>query len=276
MAVMMRFAVGMFAMGFAPVLAQQELAFDFDCVKGPHAATWKSVKKQFRNIFAKDGTALVRTEKADLAKVMSAVMKELQDSGTLAPKTEGECGIGRLALQLLTFSTLDEESLLQLFSGSEQIASPVLTVLLDTPWLAIAQSGWPIMGLLSEINLQKRHGEVYSKPEVDGLDQPVGVAFHNELTQALIKGDDPKLGEVTNIYLHGLEDKDRGTLGTLTALAAQAASSNIEARMQRMDMVQDGLRQAIGSAMELDIALGTQWPLWGLMHIAVNVFMIES
>lgn len=268
-------AVVLSALGSRTVLAQQDDSpFGFDCKAGPHAATWQSVKMQFRNIFNKDGTALIRTDKKVLTNVMESVMKELKDTGALTPKTEGECGLGRLSLQLLSFTTLPDEALLQLFSSSEEIASPVLTVLLDTPWLAVAQSGWPIMGLLGEINLQKRASDVINRAEVDGLDKPVGVAFHRELTEALIKGDSAALGQLTNIYLIGVDDADRGSLATLTALAAQAASSDVKERMQRMDMVQDGLKQAVGNAMELDIALGTQWHLWGLMHIAVEPFMI--
>jgi hypothetical protein len=269
-------AVVLTTLGSRMALAQGDgtSPFGFDCKEGPHAATWQSVKKQFRNIFNKDGTSLIRTPKKVLTSVMESVMKELKDSAALKPDSKDQCGLGRLSLQLLSFTTLPDEALMQLFASSEQVASPVLTMLLDTPWLAVAQSGWPIMGLLAEINLQKRASDVINKAEVDGLDKPVGVAFHTELTEALVKGNSQAFKQVTNLYLLGINDKDRSTIATLTALAAHAVSSDIKERMQAMDMVQDGLKQAIGNAMELDILLGTQWHLWGLMHIAVEPFMM--
>jgi len=254
-------------------LAQQtDDPLGFGCTGGVYGAAWQSAKTKIRTIFKSDSAGLVHAEKKVLAEVFATVNKDLADSGALSEKASGECGMGRLALQLLSITPLEPEVQLELFSSSEKMASPVLTSLIDVPWLAVAQSGWPIYGLLAEINLQKRAAGVVNKEAVDGLDQPIGQAFYNELSQALIKGDGAAIGEVTKLYI--AMDNEKNLYAYLSALAAGAAGSNPQQRMQLMDTVQTVLKQYITTGVALDITLGTRWPFWGVAHAASDVFAV--
>jgi hypothetical protein len=252
-------------------LAQQvDDPLGFGCTAGAHSAAWQSAKTKIRGVFKADSAALVQADKKVLAEVFESVNKDLTSSGALSAAASGECGMGRLALQLLSLTPAEPEVQLELFSTSEKIASPVLTSLIDVPWLAVAQSGWPIFGLLAEINLQKRAAGVVNKEEVDGLDQPIGQAFYNELSQALIKGDGAAIGEVTRLYL--VMDNEKNLYAYLSALAAGAAGSDPKQRMELMDTVQVVLKQYITTGVALDISLGTRWPFWGVAHAACDVF----
>lgn len=256
----------------ATALAQTEddpLAFG--CDSGPHAAAWGSAKRQIRGVFQNPSAGLVATNKQMLADALEAVQSGLKAAGALDAASAGECGLGRLAIQLLGVTTLQPEDLIQIFSVSEQLASPVLTSLLDVPWMAVAQSGWPIFALLSEINLQKREAGITNMDTVDGLDKPIGQAFYNELTQAMIQGDGASIGKVTNLYL-SIDDAEQNAFASLTALVAGAASAEARLRAEILDTTQTGLRQILANAVSLDICLGTQWPFWGLMHVAVDIF----
>eukprot|EP00928_Gymnodinium_smaydae_P072062 TRINITY_DN55499_c0_g1_i1.p1 TRINITY_DN55499_c0_g1~~TRINITY_DN55499_c0_g1_i1.p1 ORF type:complete len:306 (+),score=80.87 TRINITY_DN55499_c0_g1_i1:130-918(+) len=242
------------------------------CSSGPHAAAWLSVKNRIRGLFKKDGSALVNTDRKVIADTLTLVNSDLREAKALSADSANECGIGRISLQLLTLTTVEPDALIVLFSSSEQLASPVLTLLLDFPWLAVAQSGWPIFGLLSELNLQKRALGVVNKELVDGLDKPVNQAFYNELMKAIATGDGAGVGQVTNMYL--MMENEKNSLASLTALVAGAAGSTVEQRAQLMDATQNAMKGVIASATELDLALGTRWPLWGLMHTAVDVFAV--
>merc|ERR1740123_1937177 len=108
-----------------------------------------------------------------------------------------------------------------------------MTLLLEVPWLAIAPSGWPIFGLLAQ-------------------------------------GDSKQLEESSRIFM-SLDGTTGSALGALTAVAGQAAADRPpQEKLQLVEQLQNGFRQAIGSALELDIALGTQWPLFGLIHFVLD------
>lgn len=256
--------------------AQKGLGSDvvdnFNCASGPTAKAWLSVKSTLRDLFKDGGTFAVKDKKV-LKDTFAKVYHELKENDALSAKAGGECSLGRLSFQLLSLTYSEPELLLELFSSFEKIASPVLSVLLDVPWLAVAQSGWPIYALLAEINLQKINSGVMNKDRVDGLDKPLGQAFYNEFMDAIIKGDGTIIGKITNMYL-SVSDKDRNAYASLAAIVAGAAGSDIKQRMQLMDVMQTGLKQVISNAMELDVSLGTQWPLWGLTHVAVDVFAV--
>merc|ERR1719253_1873043 len=80
----------------------------------------------------------------------------------------------------------DTAGLMQLFSSVEPIASPVLTLLLDVPWAALAQAGWPFFGLLSQLNHRKINSPEAIKMEaVDGMGDPSTYQFFHDLQVAL-------------------------------------------------------------------------------------------
>jgi len=259
-------------MGMQQQQQQQEATVeapeDMGCQAGPHAAAWDAAKQRFRAVSA---APLGMAPREVLVQTLEAVMQDLTASKALSPEFGDECGLGKLCLQLLSMLTMEDPTpLAQLFSSVEPIASPVLTLLLDVPWAFLAQSGWPLFGLLAQLNLRKGQAPgAINTAEIDGLNDPVTQAFGAQL-QAALAQDGAALEVAAQTFLQQATGAG-SALAPLTAMAAQAAGTpQLPMRAQMLGAMQSGLKQVIGNAPELDIALSTQWPLWGLLHIAVD------
>merc|ERR1719491_197799 len=145
-----------------------------------------------------------------------------------------------------------------------------MPLILEVPWLAVAQSGWPLFGLLAQLNQRRVQTKSGNPPEVDGLNGKFESLYLREVFEALAKGDSKQLEESSRIFM-SLDGTTGSALGALTAVAGQAAADRPpQEKLQLMEQLQNGFRQAIGSAAELDIALGTQWPLFGLIHFVLD------
>jgi len=265
--------MGMAMPGAAPGMQQAmaEPPEDMSCSAGPRAAAWEAAKQHFRGLLAPGKSAPQLASREAMSAAMEAALKELKAVDALGPQAADECGLGKLCLQLLSFATVDDPvALVQLFSGFEQLSSPVLTMLLDVPWAALAGAGWPFFGLLSQINLRRGHMQGALNTEaVDGLEEPANRAFQGELAAALAAADTAAVDKASSTYLQ--QETKGSALGPLTAMAAQASgSAPLQERLAMIQGLQIGFRQVIGNAMELDIAMGTQWPLWGLLHAAIE------
>jgi len=253
-----------------PGVAQSQPVLDLVCATGKHSGTWQKVKKIFRDSFA-DGKALLGVPAEQLSTTLKQVRAELDAAKALAPDTSEECGPGKLSLQLLTMSTVeDPAALAQLFTGVERLASPVMTLIIEVPWVALVQSGWPIFGLLAQLNQRRMQTGTANPPEVDGLNGKYESLFLRELFEALAKGDGRQLEESSRIFM-SLEGTTGTALAALTAVAGQAAADRPpQEKLQVLQQLQKGFQQAIGSAVELDIALGTRWPLFGLIQFVLD------
>lgn len=242
---------------------------DFACTTGANAAAWDSVKRRFRALFDGNagGSPFVLGNREAMSATLEGALRDLKAVNALGPNAVDECGLGKLSLQLVSFATVDDPmALIQLFSSLEQLASPVLTLLLDVPWEAVAESRWPLFGLLSHLNLRKSHIQgALNTDAIDGLEDMNAKVFQAELVNALQTGNAAALGNSAGTFLQNY-GKD-SALGPLTALSAQAMSSTDP---QIIPVIQMGFKQAIGSAAELDVATSTQWPLWGLLHVVVD------
>lgn len=247
---------------------------DLGCLTGPHAATWQQVKGIFRSVFPQDGppNGIVAREK--LVAALDDGMKKLTDSKALAPESMGECGLGRLALQLMTLTTVEDTgALVQIFSESEQLASPVLTFLLDINWVLIGQSGWPIFAYLGQINNRKQHEGITINDAGDGLDTELPKAFLTALREGMAGEDYGKVVQTSAEYLQA--EGNKSPLSLLTAFASQAMALSAGERVRVLQDMQNALKQMIGGAPELDIALSTRWPMWGLSHSAIDAFYAD-
>ncbi|CAK9114115.1 unnamed protein product [Durusdinium trenchii] len=112
-------------------LAQLAVPEDLECQKGPHAAVWSNVKKSFRAL--------------------------LEDTpGALIPEAQVKTAVDQAIAQVKVCLVSDPFAVAQTVqSAGEAFASPVLTLLLDIPWVATALSGWPLFGLLAQVSLRK-------------------------------------------------------------------------------------------------------------------------
>mmetsp|Transcript_15597 Transcript_15597/g.35463 ORF Transcript_15597/g.35463 Transcript_15597/m.35463 type:complete len:342 (-) Transcript_15597:81-1106(-) len=257
-------------MGGAPGMPQQGVSDpppDLACTASPRTPAWGAAKQHFRALFPGRSVPQLASREA-MSSSMEGALRDLKSMEALGPQAVDECGLGKLCLQLLSFASIDDPTaLVQLFSGFEQLSSPVLTMLLDVPWVALAAAGWPIFGLMSQLNLRRSHVPgALNNDAVDGLDDPVNRAFQMELKSA------PDHAAVEKAAAAYLQKETKGSaLGPLTAMAAQAAgSSSPQERMAILQGLQVGFKQVIGSPGELDIAMGTQWPLWSYLHAAIE------
>eukprot|EP00427_Karlodinium_veneficum_P007171 CAMPEP_0169091340 /NCGR_PEP_ID=MMETSP1015-20121227/16309_1 /TAXON_ID=342587 /ORGANISM="Karlodinium micrum, Strain CCMP2283" /LENGTH=400 /DNA_ID=CAMNT_0009151823 /DNA_START=65 /DNA_END=1268 /DNA_ORIENTATION=- len=240
---------------------------DLSCTTGAHAVAWTSAKQRFRSVTS---APLALAPREVLVGALEGAIQDLKSANALATGVQSECGFGKLSLQLLSIATVDDPAgLAQVFSAIEQIASPVLTLALDVPWDAIAQSGWPFFGLLAQINLRKIEGGAISTSAIDGLEDPLTQNFYSELRTALGK-DGAAIEAVSAAFLRK-EAQSPSALAPLTAMSAQAAAqTELPVRAQMLAATQEIMKQVIGDAAELDVALATSWPLWGLLHVAVD------
>lgn len=247
------------------------------CSSGRTAAGWGTAKLRFQALLAQaSGGALGQqplqlAAKEALSAALEGAIRDLKAVDAFSPQVADDCGMGKLCLQLLSMASLDDTTALaQLFSSLEQLSSPTLTMLLDVPWAVLAQTGWPFFGLLAQLHLRKAQIPVAMNNEaLDGLDSAEGKTFQATLTSALSTGNGKLLEQASAVYLQ--KEAKGSALGSLTALGAQAALTQPQDRLAILQAMQQAFRQVIGNGEELDIALGTRWPLWGLLHASVDL-----
>lgn len=265
------------------VLAQEEqqvqqvtVPGDMACTEGPRAKEWGAVKRRFRSLF--DGAsgpfqpvkpeALVATLKDSIADV-EAVRGLSTDADAV-----NECGFGKLFIQLLSLVTVEDPmGIAQYFQEHQAISSPVLTMLLDIPWIAMAQSGWPFFGVMAQINYQKSMllSPVLNLEAVDGLADEAVKAFFDVMQEARGNGDMLSMATASGMYLRNIPTGS--PYASLTAMATQTAiSMDIQERLKGIETLQQLVKQAMTTPAELDIALTMRWPLWGFLHVCVDVF----
>jgi len=249
-------------------MSPSEAPENLDCSAGLRVSTWGSVKRRFRGVLGEDTGVLASREV--LTAALEGAVQELKAADAFAPNLVDECGLGKLCLQMVSMTTIEDPmALTQIFSSFEQLASPVLTLLLDVPWAVLAQAGWPVLGLLAQLNLRKGHApEAVNNEAVDGLHDATARAFLSELKATVAAKDTAAMDKLAGDFLK--QDTRESALGPLTAMAAQAVAAKPAERAPILHALQVAFRQVIGSGQELDIALGTQWPLWGLLHRAVD------
>jgi len=254
-----------------------ETAEVLSCTRGPRGSSWNQAKQRFRNIFQSD-PPWIHGPKETLSATMEGALADLNAAQSLSPDVADECGLGKLCIQLLSFSAAeDPTALVKLFASFEQIASPVLTMLLDVPWVVLAHAGWPIFGLLSQINGRKATVPgALNDDSVDGMQQQAALQFQTDLANGLNHKDGMAVQRAADSFLREASNLYGSVLGALTAMAAQAlACPEPQERMQLLTAVQQGFAQTIRNGSELDVALSTKWPLWGLIHGAIDGLMLD-
>jgi len=264
----------------APLVAAQAQDImapeDMSCTTGPRAVQWGRVKSRFRKLFegphgpfkSVEVDALVNAVKDSIADV-DAVRGLSGDADAV-----NECGVGKLFIQLLSLVGIEEPSAIaQYFQEHQGIASPVLTTLLDIPWVTVAQSGWPFFAVLAQINYQKSRllGPMLNVEAVDGLANEAVKAYFDVMTGSQHSGDMVAMATASQMYLR--QPPEGSPYAGLTAMATQTAvSMDIQERLKGIQTLQDAFRQALTTPQELDIALTIRWPLWGFLHVSVDVF----
>jgi hypothetical protein len=266
-----------FASGQDPETLQVAVPPDMGCSEGPRAAQWQGVKKRFRQLFEGANGPFRHVDMEVLVTSVKDSIAEIEAVKGFSPEATNECGFGKLFMQLLSIATMeDPTTIAQYFQEHPDASSPVMTMLLDIPWLATAQSGWPFMAILGQISHQKSDvlGPVLNVDAVDGLANEQIKAYFNDLVEAQKQGDMIGMAHSSREFLR--MDHQGSPFGTMTALAASAAlSMNLQERLKGLELLQDSFRQAISNPQELDIALTIRWPLWAFLHVTVDVFAAD-
>lgn len=249
---------------------------DMACVEGPRAVQWSSVKKRFRGLFESVDGPFVPVATDDLVSALKASVADVEAVRGLSTDADAvnECGFGKLFIQLLSLVTIDEPAgIAQFFQEHPQVASPVMTMLLDIPWVSMAQSGWPFLGIMAQINYQKTRvlGPVLNVNAIDGLANEAITQYFELMTGAQKSGDMLAMAQASQMYLSN--PPPESPYATMTAMATQSAiSMDINERLKNIQALQDAFKQVLTSAQELDIALTIRWPMWGFLHASVDVF----
>lgn len=249
---------------------------DMACVKGPHAAQWGAVKHRLRALFNESSDPFAPALQGRLEIAVETSVAEIEKSGGWGKDAASECGFGKLFLQLLTISRIDEPALLaQYLQEHPDIASPVLTILLDIPWVVMAQTGWPFFAILRQLNHQKAQvvGPMLRYEEIDGLTEAPVKSYYDKLQEAQKNVDMPAAMQASIAYLQSKDISPGHPFAVFTALANQAAVQlDVKERFDLLKYMQDSMKQTISNAAELDVALTTRWPLWSYLHVGIDVF----
>lgn len=257
----------------APELAVPE---GMGCADGARAAQWLVVKKRFRSLFDGANGPFKPVSSDDLVSAVKVSYAEIEAVRGMSSDADAvhECGFGKLFIQLMSLVTVEDPSgIAQYFQEHPAVASPVLTMLLDIPWISMAQSGWPFMGILAQINFHKAKllSPWLDVAAVDGLANEAVAAYFDLMTGSQQTGDMSAMAMASQMYLR--TPPQGSPYATLTAMATQCAiSMDIQERLKGIQALQEGFRQAIATPGELDISLTIRWPLWGFLHVSVDVF----
>lgn len=259
-----------------PAWSQLAIPDDMECQRGPHAAVWQSVKKSFRALLEETPGAVFNPIPAE--KVKDAVDKgiaQVKAAGGFDNLSANECGPGKIAIQLLSVCLIsDPMGVAQTVqTAGEAFASPLLTVLLDIPWVATALSGWPIFGIMAQLSLRKAEllKDLVSQDSIDGLENKISAAYFKSMRAAMASNDLAAMADATLKYLEDPTPGETDVLAALTALATQASvQSNVQERLNLVNGLQEAIKKAIRTPADLDLMLATRWPLWSLIHFTVD------
>lgn len=259
--------------------AQLAVPEDLECERGPHAAVWKQVKQRFRSLLEETPGALFNPiPEEKLKTVVDETIADVKAAGGFERTSTDECGYGKLALQLLSVCLVSDPMAVAqtVQSAGESFASPVLTLLLDIPWVATALSGWPLFGLLAQVSLRKAGvlEGIVDLESIDGVNK--GSVYFTAMRKAMVASDLTAMADATVKYLDNPDVAgDGGALGALTALATQAAvQSNVQERLNLINGLQEAMKKAVHNSQDLDLMLATRWPLWSLIHFTVDAISV--
>mmetsp|Transcript_55943 Transcript_55943/g.155990 ORF Transcript_55943/g.155990 Transcript_55943/m.155990 type:complete len:284 (+) Transcript_55943:95-946(+) len=252
---------------------------DMECAHGPNAATWLNVKQRMRGLFEDNSGLFQLARRADIKAVLDGSMQEVTAVGGFAPGAGAECGFGRILLQMLNIMLVEDPALAaQVFRSAEVLSSPVLTVLLDVPWVHVALSGWPFFAVLAQVALHKVDvlKNLVDNDMVDGLQNDEATkAYFAQLASAQMTNDIASMAAATVTYLDGPSKEN--IFGPLTAMAAQSAvQPGAQERLELLHGMQKAMRNIIRTVSDLEVALTIRWPLWGLLHVGVDAFAVTG
>lgn len=226
------------------------------------------------------GSWLAGIELKDAAQLQVLVDSAVKRLGSKGGSGAGECGMGRLCMSILAVLAGGTGGDLL---GAHAIHAPLLTVLLDVPWRLVIRSGWPLFGMLSQLQLGARHrqsppntglaGEFY-RDLVATLERR-DAGLQSDFGASLERHEASRLAYLGAMFLRSEEGRAHAAtyvIPGLCALASQLLAPEVGTESMPIDtalqQVQGFFRQAVQSIEDLQGTLDTAWPLYSVLHLA--------
>jgi len=190
-----------------------------------------------------------------------------------------ECSMGRLCMSLMALAAAPDDNspagIVAAGGGGAgsvlpalAMHSPLLTVLLDMPWRLVLASGWPLFGILAQLNLRRaRHDDapLSGQPAMYFISLGAGLERQEAYSLATLGAE----------FLRSVEGRAHASthvLPGLCALASQLLSPEVGTRGgmptdTALKQVQGFYRQAVQGIEDVQGTLDTAWPLYRVLHL---------
>jgi len=239
-------------------------SMDLMCLKGKNAQSWFNIQQKMQYAFGMDAAFGTIDSPTKIRPILEFIMEDLAQIGG---SSGDDCGVAKVLIQLLNALAQDDAATLnRLMIDNAELTNPIMTLLVDLPWTSY-QPFWPVFGIFSQIAVRR---STKNTEEVDGLNYQDLKYYHSALMTSLAEGRMDALRELSKLYLGaGSEAIQASPIAFITSMFTQAiAAKTIEDARGYFTDAQRLLKQFMQRPGDLDIVLSSQWPVWGLAHLA--------
>eukprot|EP00747_Dinoflagellata_sp_TGD_P024396 gnl/TRDRNA2_/TRDRNA2_130517_c0_seq4.p1 gnl/TRDRNA2_/TRDRNA2_130517_c0~~gnl/TRDRNA2_/TRDRNA2_130517_c0_seq4.p1 ORF type:complete len:635 (+),score=146.52 gnl/TRDRNA2_/TRDRNA2_130517_c0_seq4:198-2102(+) len=242
---------------------------ELTCADSPYQE-WRDVKVLMWQVLGTWKTGVVAQEPESIDNLLTTSVEKLR----VVHDKVNECGMGRLCMSVL--AVLSGEAGRSLLGASANLHSPLLTLLLDVPWMIVMRSGWPFFAMLAQLHLG-----AHSSDDLPTNGLSLEAEYFQRLVDGLRQGEEATLAALGLVFIqqdnqrkarHNQGDAgDLHAMPLLCALASQLLSPDVSAGKAIegvMNQVQGFFRQAVQSVDDLQATLLSAWPLYGVLHVA--------
>jgi hypothetical protein len=241
---------------------------------------WHEAKRLLGSVFFDPAVALMTLSNEDVNSVLHTAANAFpQDLLSYS----SECGLARLMTQLLqlvakfgepgTSPSMVNEAIL----ATEPVHSPLLTVLLDIPWVDTINSGWPYFQLMGQVQMRNWQDPNRQNPLPRDLivqDESM-TQFYTTVMTAVEAQDFNLLVQASSLFLEfaGEEAQQlalKHPMAFVTAIAGVSVGvSDPVQKASLFDQMQSVMVAAIHTPEDLVYVLNTSWPIWSLINLSI-------
>jgi len=249
-----------------PAAADPFEQMDLICRNSANPQTWLSVQQKFQYMLGPSAAFVALNKDNTLTPILASIE---EDIANLPKANVAECDVGQLMLQLLKVITIDSDGeLIGQIKSKGELSSPIMTLVLDVPWTSY-QPEWPMFGLLAQAAVQRSRTHTNSEA-IDGIQQAELKQHCSAMNRAIGESDLESLKALSQAFIDsGAAALEASPIGFLTAILTQAAVAPTKKDAQAMfSEAQILMKRMISSPADLEVTLGSHWPLWGMAYLA--------
>lgn len=235
---------------------------------------WLAVRTLTQEWFGTWEAGVVAREKSWLQGLLDIFISRLK---SFVQESQEECGMGHLCMTLLAISSAEYGTTLKI---APTFHSPLLTILLDIPWSIVMRSGWPLFGLLAQLQMQHHK-------DVDAPMSGHSKQYLLSLNEALSKNNTRLvigLGVEFVQIQDAVEQADHSgsahaqVMPALCALASQLLGFGYspggvgDSGDNALGQMQEFFRQSVRNIDDLQSTLDSTWPLYGILSQVSVIF----